>query len=77
MTPADGGAAFPCSPGDVPFWNEGMSLRDWFAGQALSSVMGTAEHLGEASTEDRKQAFVQVAGFIYEMADAMLEARGK
>ncbi len=44
MKPAfdDGGAAFPCEGGEASGLHPspGMSLRDWFAGQALAG-MGT------------------------------------
>lgn len=52
-----------------------MTLRDWFAGQALASVMGTAENMGSVPEERRRAILKQVADMIYEMADAMLEAR--
>jgi hypothetical protein len=56
-------AAFPCSPGDVPFWNEGMTLRDYFAGQALAmSMPDSPQHL---------------ADWAYRVADAMLAERAK
>ena len=45
----------------------GMTLRDWFAGQALAGYMAQTVVTGEdAST---------VAGWCYEQADAMLAAR--
>lgn len=57
--PYDGGPAFP------PFHNpdshdSGMTLRDWFAGQALASYNGASPH---------------VADWAYKVADAMLAAR--
>lgn len=64
----DGGAAFP-----RPDWNgswvgpnsyRGMSLRDWFAGQALV-------HLGEENWSAQ-----EAAEQAYRIADAMLKARG-
>lgn len=62
-TKDDGGNAFP--------WGEhgtrigGMSLRDWFAGQAL----GTA-YCNETTADADK-----VAEWAYQIADAMLAAR--
>ena len=50
MTAKDGGAAFPFSPPvddtgrsavGYPFPELGMSLRDWFAGQALAGWMAS------------------------------------
>ena len=66
----DGGLAFPIP--DVPYpngnvqhgWN-GMTLRDWFAGQALVGLVGRAE------TNDG----LAIAKDAYVIADAMLRAR--
>lgn len=55
----DGGAAFPGEQGHIPdgTWNQtfdpGMSLRDWFAGQALPYCL--AEFGGNAD-EQRQYA---------------------
>ena len=72
--PKDGGPAFPTQEfvplsGGGGVWANagGMSLRDWFAGQALSWAghdnwtSSTPKHLAERA---------------YQMADAMLAARG-
>lgn len=64
-------------PGNYEQFHGGISLRDWFAGQALSSVMGTATNLGESKPDDRRETFAMIAGFLYEMADAMLAERSK
>lgn len=65
----DGGPAFPvqalAAPGSEVAW--GMSLRDWFAGQALAWCL--SEFSGNA--EDMKQP----AEAAYQIADAMLRAR--
>jgi hypothetical protein len=34
--------AFPKSNANLPSFQEGMDLRDWFAGQALTKLIGTA-----------------------------------
>ena len=66
-------AAFPLAvPGDCvqqPEW--GMSLRDWFAGQAAGVV------LQRAFGADIKAAEIPqfVAELSYSLADAMLSAR--
>ncbi len=75
--PKDGGSAFP-SPGVMHPYSgdqqgayEGMSLRDYFAAQALPSAM-----LGyrlENETDD--QMITRKAGTAYRIADAMLAAR--
>ena len=62
--PKDGGPAFPHTWRDDH--GEGMSLRDWFAGQALAGL--SAQFGGELSPS----AF---ASFAYQLADAMLAAR--
>jgi hypothetical protein len=63
-TPQDGGPAFPC--GFHPEGNSadqfGMTLRDWFAGQALA---GAELNMPPSLT----------AADCYALADAMLEAR--
>ena len=68
--PKDGGRAFPvlCNVKDGSEWvaRDGMTLRDWFAGQSLK----WAGH-GEWFTSDPKH----VAERAYKMADAMLAAR--
>jgi len=75
-----GGPAFPCATGDVLVdpkggrahivMRGGMSLRDWFAGQAL---VGTLSQQGdEPHTAVRCEAWARWA---YDVADAMLAAR--
>ena len=72
--PNDGGPAFPARPtehmagGYMITAHHGMSLRDWFAGQALVRVMmmNRPDHHGPADW---------LAGQSYEIADAMLAAR--
>ena len=57
----NGGSAFP-STGIAP----GMTLRDWFAGQALVAIIGFPE---------TQAAYRVCATRAYAIADAMLEAR--
>jgi hypothetical protein len=72
-TPKDGGPAFPInghigSDGNfIELPTQGMTLRDYFAGQALAGMLadpsvGTTEQTAECA---------------YDMADAMLAAREK
>lgn len=68
--------AFPQHPGiqcDGPptDWH-GMALRDWFAGQALTSTMRLVTGIESAPGEDMAQLFARRS---YEMADAMLAER--
>ena len=46
---------------------EGMTLRDWFAGQAISGIL----------IRDRTQFNRELAEFAYDLADAMIEKKGK
>ena len=57
----DGGPAFP-----IGMFQPGMTLRDWFAGQALVGFM-------EASSCDFDDE--PDAAFLYRVADAMIAAR--
>ena len=64
----DGGPAFPSQWDDKD--HDGMSLRDWFAGQAL---MGIIAHPRNADAEGGR-FFARQA---YQLADAMLAERSK
>ncbi len=65
----DGGPAFPhFLQSDV---TPGMSLRDWFAGQALTGVI--AAYSGDIAFPSLEGA----AAKAYNFADAMLAARKK
>ena len=52
----------------------GMSLRDWFAGQALAGISATAMGAARKVGETHNQAHARWA---YETADAMLAERAK
>ena len=81
----DGGNAFPSkfSLGIDGYGNEvfgaeqGMSLRDWFAGQIAAAAVTNAEGLGSIAATDRRKMFGQAASLAYEFADAMLAERAK
>ena len=70
---SDGGAAFPMphhhdsTKGCYHQFHAGMTLRDWFAGQALAGMM--------AHKDSSKWTRNEVAGDCYAYADAMLKAR--
>jgi hypothetical protein len=75
----DGGPAFPGGlfrtvqrvgeePRDIPAGPQGMSLRDWFAGQALVGLLSS----------DREEEQISFSGYVfmaYDIADEMLAAR--
>jgi hypothetical protein len=63
----DGGPAFPHAHEDYPF-QHGMSLRDWFAGQALAGILANP-----ALTDVEEAEWCAV--YATECADAMLKAR--
>ena len=61
--PNDGGPAFPAmTPGG--YCTPGMSLRDWFAGQALAGMLANEHLYCQPAADDA-----------YKFADAMLAAR--
>lgn len=68
MMKENGGAAFP-----YPGLSNGMSLRDWFAGQALNGMLSRNADNGGWSG---KTGTEKVTKFAYEYADAMLMQRG-
>jgi hypothetical protein len=81
MSPShsDGGPAFPC-----PSFHEdpqgswlkgfpGISIRDYFAGQALSSM--NCMSLSQQETAEPKRVFKEAAINAYTYADAMLVER--
>jgi len=66
----DGGAAFPYGQKNhTERSSEGMSLRDWFAGQAMTAIIGILHCAPDT--------FKEVSGRAYTMADAMIAAREK
>lgn len=73
----DGGPAFPIPESRDPTTGQGiyecwggMSLRDWFAGQALGTLLETCRG------DNRGVGFTDhVASCAYAVADAMLKAR--
>ena len=73
----NGGPAFPHMKRPRPdlgagvsetFTDGGMSLRDWFAGQALMSMLSAPDKISDST-------YSVAAGLSYKFADAMLEAR--
>jgi hypothetical protein len=70
----DGGPAFPSnkemSDGSYDYYS-GLSIRDWFAGMALSFLADPNVSLGTV------KACVDSAQVAYWVADAMLDERSK
>ena len=91
----DGGPAFPVpmipidrSGGYTNVLNEGMSIRDWFAGQVVNgllsqppaTLMSAHKSLWEPALEKSDhwlQFAVKVAELGYDIADAMIAEREK
>ena len=74
---ADGGSAFPrpasTSNHGFPYAEQdGMSLRDWFAGQVIVGMAAADPEGPSMRPQDAAQIMAQGA---YQLADAMLEAR--
>lgn len=65
--------AYPCLDASegcgLSMRDPGMTLRDWFAGQALAGIASDSALLAELRTQDA------VALSAYNLADAMLAAR--
>lgn len=67
----DGGPAFPKVRDEIRNGSSGMSIRDWFAGQALSQACeATRVMLGRLDGQSAAER-------AYKVADAMLAARVK
>lgn len=67
----DGGPAFPiadsyCPNGQVQYGHNGMTLRDYFAGQALAGMLSNSSARGTSATYTEAS---------YGFADSMLVAR--
>lgn len=65
-----GGSAFPASAIGGLSPREGLTIRDWFAGQALTGLVTAAMHRAELDISST--VYAQSA---YELADQMLKAR--
>lgn len=76
----DGGTAFPCQPLDgqgqpCGSMQYGLSIRDWFAGQAL---IGLFAQCGNPDNDGITASDYQAAGqHAYIIADMMLLARAR
>lgn len=68
MSKEDGGAAFACAAENGH--QEGMSLRDYFAGQALSGMLGVNVPGGNFDWDHLSKS-------AYKYADALISERKK
>lgn len=78
----DGGPAFPVTGSQV--FDLGMTLRDYFAGQALAGIAGPITTANPTSLESAAKLIGYsgpMEGFVaveaYRMADAMIAERSK
>ena len=68
MSKETGGCAFPFVPEEGTEWNQvefGMTLRDYFAAKAMQGMLANGVPSGE------------IPIYAYEIAEAMLAARGQ
>ena len=63
--------AFPTGTGITPY-KSGMTLRDYFAAKAIQGFLAYAAHKGIYAPPDD-----ELASASYQLADAMLKARGE
>jgi len=64
-----GGTAYPVA---ADSWEFGMTLRDYFAGQAIGHIISVCATDTRLKNESAPEAFARKS---YEIADAMLAAR--
>lgn len=74
----DGGPAFPFVEGLAGYEHNkhGMTLRDYFAGQALAGIMANIHNLDKSDYLRMKGKEI-VSAMSYQIADAMLAEREK
>lgn len=75
-----GGRAFPTTPEHTERFSgsggPGMTLRDWFAGQALNGLLANKTNMEIAAGAEKDLGGV-ISSWAYEFADAMLKERAK
>ena len=77
MSKNDGGPAYPVSfgPDGTPGYADGMSLRDYFAGQALAGMVSNLD--GPRVKRDPEGLLRSLPPTCYALADAMLAERDR
>ena len=77
MSADSGGFVFPANftVGNVSRTEGGMTLRDWFAGQALNGILPARDPQGRNAFNECDPG--QIAEWAYRQADAMLAARAE
>lgn len=82
MQKNDGGPAFPrlsvtrYTGGDIfSVEGTGMSIRDWFAGEAMKGFIANSEISRNWNSDALERAMETTAEAAYKQADAMLKAR--
>ena len=70
----DNPPAFPLVS-DIIGHCEGMTLRDWFAGQALNAIVTATSNGQHHPARDGRSLVEGMTHDAYELADAMLSAR--
>lgn len=73
MSDNTGGHAFPAMHFDLRDDEHGMTLRDWFAGQAASGICSSRDEAGVML----EHGYEWIATEAYRVADAMLKERNK
>lgn len=70
--------AFPRSADKIDDGTEGMSLRDYFAGQVLAGITANADiQIDQERLDVKERAAELCAVWCYSIADAMLKEREK
>jgi len=71
----DNPQAFPLATTAETIDTPGMTLRDWFAGQALGAIVTATSNGQHQPARDERNLIEGMAHDAYELADAMLDAR--
>ena len=80
MASHDGGPAFPLvvfSDSAAEMQSSGLSIRDYFAGQAMPAILANGELVVTLRQKYGARVTLHIAETAYEFADAMLAARAK